>query len=246
MSYLFKSDPKFNDAKIICQRSLEGTKLRSEPRSPLTFTIHLAYFGRGWTQQLSLGQKRPFLCSVDLQNFLYMLGWIDIRWYRGQLGPRYVHIFTFNVHKVKRIYRYLYLWMCIYILIYIYVHTSTQSIPICTILETCASSSLNMQTHDCFCSTLVPGSSRAIGLDAFGGSGTDLDTRKTHPTKTVAIDLGKPIRNSSGPTFALKGILGFRKAKLRKDFSFVKCDQVHPGRWFFCLAKDVCNPIFSI
>ena len=69
-----------------------------------------------------------------------------------------------------------------------------------------------------FCSTLVAGSSRAIGLDAFGRSGTDGDTRKNTPNKNVAIDLGKPIRNSSGLTFALKGILGFGKAKLSKDF----------------------------
>ena len=69
-----------------------------------------------------------------------------------------------------------------------------------------------------FCSTLVAGSSRAIGLDAFGRSGTDGDTRKNTPNKNVVIDLGKPIRNSSGLTFALKGILGFGKAKLSKDF----------------------------
>lgn len=84
------------------------------------------------------------------------------------------------------------------------------------IFAMCASSSLNMQTPDCFCSTLVAGSSRAIGLDAFGRSGTDGDTsdQKNTPNNLSLFDLGKPIRNSSGLTFALKGILRFGTAKL--------------------------------
>lgn len=159
-----------------------------------------------------LGQKRPFLCSVDLQ-IVFCICWdeltyTDIYIYinRGQLGPRYVYLFTFHVHKVKRIDRCIFVFLNVYLHFdtYLYIHTSTQSIPICTIFAMCASSSLNMQTHDCFCSTLVPGSSRAIGLDAFGGSGTDGDTRKTHPNKNVVIDLGKPIWNSSGLTFCSK------------------------------------------
>lgn len=78
-----------------------------------------------------LGQKRPFFAVLTFRFFCIcwdILTYTDI--YTGQLGPRYVYIFTFHVHKVKRIDRYLYLWTCIYTYwyIYIYIYTHQRSL----------------------------------------------------------------------------------------------------------------------
>ncbi len=125
--------------------------------------------------------------------------------------------------------------------LYIYMHTHQCCLYKSVLYLQCAYLQVSIYKPMNFSCTLVPGGSRAIGLDAFGHSGTYGVTPKKHTQKLVAIgqtypELMRPhhwwnmIKSSQVDVF-------FYPAKLTWAFQ-----KYHSKRY----PSFVCNPIYSI